>query len=99
MLDVMRSFVEQHQNAGRRGATYVKALYRATLAGAEILGLETETGNLSNGKFANFIVLKKPVGSFTSAEALLKKMLGRVAKRSQFDQQNTATFYQGSRLF
>lgn len=99
MLDVMRSFVEQHQKAGRKGASYTKALYRATLAGAEILSKDDETGNLESGKFANFIVLKKPEGKFATAEMLLKKMMGRVSKRSEFDFQNTATFYQGNRLF
>jgi guanine deaminase len=98
MLDVMRSFVQQHKRAGRRGATFVKALYRATLAGAEILEQDHRTGNLAHGKEANFIVLKKPKGRFKDAETMLAALVGQVKKRGEFDKQVTATFWQGQQL-
>ncbi len=74
MFDVMRSFVEQNQ--GKRGASYVKALYRATLAGAEIMGLSSKTGNLNKGKEANFIVVNLPSSVLpASAEELLRLVI------------------------
>ena len=98
MLDVMRSFVRQHERDGKRGATYVKALYRSTLAGAEILGVAKRTGNLAVGKEANFVVLRAPAGSAADAEALLKKLMAAVPKREHFDKQVVATYWQGKRL-
>lgn len=76
MFDVMRSFVEQNNRQGIIEATYVKALYRATLAGAQILEVGTKTGNLSIGKDANFLVV--PLRSkkvTTSAEEVLKQLI------------------------
>lgn len=76
MLDVMRSFVDQNARAGVKGATYVKALYRATLAGAEILGLGKEAGNLKPGKRANFIVVSLAgADQASSTEAILRTMV------------------------
>jgi guanine deaminase len=95
MLDVMRSFVQQHGRKGRRQATFVKALYRATLAGAEILEVDHRTGSLEAGKEVNFVVLKGPQGSHKDAEGLLKKLIGKVAKRADFDRQVLATYWQG----
>lgn len=57
MMDVMRSFVFQNKAKGIKGATFVKALYRSTLAGAEILGVGKKSGNLVKGKEASFIVV------------------------------------------
>ena len=56
MFDVMRSFVRQNRRKDIREATFTKALHRATQAGADILGVGESTGNLSAGKWANFIV-------------------------------------------
>jgi guanine deaminase len=76
MFDVMRSFVDQNKRACVPGATYVKALYRATLAGAEILNLGRRAGSLARGKEATFIVvplagLKLP----DDPETLLKRVI------------------------
>lgn len=73
MFDVMRSFVDQHKN---KEATFVKALYRSTLAGAEILGLKKQSGNLDKGKEASFIVVPLPSHKYPdSAEAVLKELI------------------------
>jgi guanine deaminase len=57
MFDVMRSFVEQNKLKGVKGASFVKSLYRSTLAGAEILGVSKVSGNLNKGKEASFLVI------------------------------------------
>lgn len=73
MFDVMRSFVDQHKN---KEATFVKALYRSTLAGAEILGQGKVSGNLNKGKEASFIVVPLPENKFSQdPEALLKDLI------------------------
>lgn len=73
MFDVMRSFVDQHK---KKDATFVKALYRSTLAGAEILGCGKTSGNLNKGKEASFIVVPLPKDSHPkAAEALLSELI------------------------
>ncbi|MES2526831.1 MAG: amidohydrolase family protein [Bdellovibrionota bacterium] len=77
MFDVMRSFVEQNLEKGIQEATFVKALYRATLAGAEIMGVEKKTGNLSPGKEANFIVVPTQGLKSVNAEKTLETIVSR----------------------
>lgn len=74
MLDVMKSFYEQNQKAGSKKATAVKALYRATLKGAEILGLSHKKGNLNVGKDAEFVVINYKT-EVNEAEKLLGEIL------------------------
>lgn len=99
MLDVMQSFFLQNRRAKRSGATYVRALYRATLAGAEILGVQQRAGNLSPGKEANFVVLEAKGVSGKNAEAVLQNFFKRNIKRSAWDRQVRATYYKGEALF
>ncbi len=99
MLDVMSSFVRQNAKAGRPGATFVKALYRATLAGAEILGVQTRAGNLARGKEANFIVLPLPARTQGPVEEVLAKAVGMAKKREDQDHRVSATYWQGKLLF
>jgi guanine deaminase len=101
MFDVMRSFVEQNKKKKVEGATYTKALYRATCAGARILKLEKSQGNLEKNKMANFIVVKSPTIKIKdSAEDILKKLIGPYSKkRSKFDQIVEQTFYQGNLVY
>lgn len=76
MFDVMRSFVDQNKKKGVKEATYVKALYRSTLAGATILGVNKTSGNLDLGKEANFIVVPMSSNSYPkSAEKLLESLI------------------------
>lgn len=79
MFDVMRSFVHQNLEKKIKEATYVKSLYRATLAGAEILGHAKKTGNLTPGKMANFIAVPVEGGVRKNAEETLKAIVERHA--------------------
>ena len=101
MLDVMRSFVEQNKKKKVSGATYVKALYRATMAGAQILNLEKTNGNFDKNKMANFVVVpvpKKQAGE--SAEAVLRKLITPFSKkRAEFDQLIEETHYLGELVY
>ncbi len=100
MLDVMGSFVRQNTRAKRAGATFVKALYRSTLAGAEILGVHKRAGNLGRGKEANFIVLPLPRGARKeSAEEVLKAAVGMARTRAQQDHRVAATYWRGEAIF
>ncbi len=99
MLDVIHSFVQQNKKAKKKNATYIKALYRATFAGAEILGLEKKTGNLSKGKEANFIVIPLKGVRFKDAETCLAQLLGNEKKRDRFDQYVDMTFYRGNPVY
>jgi guanine deaminase len=80
MFDVIRSFVQQNNN---KEATFIKGLYRSTLAGAEILGLKKQTGNLNKGKEASFIVIPLPKAKFYDAETLLKSLILPHSKRRE----------------
>lgn len=87
MIDVMRSFVLQNIKskgtnlAKRQGADFTQALYRATLAGAELLDLDKRAGNLMVGKRADFLILKQPLKKTTStAEAGLQEWILRNQK-------------------
>src|SRR5690606_28078951 len=75
MFDVIRSFVDQNAKKKISGATYVKALYRSTLAGAEILGLGEKAGNLNLGKEANFIVVPFKGEAPKKAEEMIEKVV------------------------
>ena len=100
MFDVMQSFVHQHTRQKVKGATYVKALYRATLAGAEVLGLAKSAGNLSPKKDVNFIVVPFSAGKMPKkAEVLLSELMDPVGEyRHQYDEMVSHVCYQGSFL-
>ena len=96
----MRSFVDQNTKKKVKGATYTKALYRSTLAGAEILRVHKKKGNLNKGKIANFIVLDKPKKpAKESAEEYLKSIvLSRKTKRELYDELPVDIYFEGSRV-
>ncbi len=99
MFDVMRSFVDQNRRKRVPGATYVKALYRATLAGAEILGLGRRAGSLGRGKDASFIVI--PLGDLKlpdGPEVLLKRLIEAHRKeRANYSGFVSAVYLNGKR--
>jgi guanine deaminase len=85
MLDVIQSFVEQNKKKGVKGASYIKGLYRSTLAGAEIMGLSKQTGNFKKGKEANFVVFPLK-GKVKNPEEALQKLISPLRqKRSDYD--------------
>ena len=85
MLDVIQSFVDQNKKKGVKGATYTKGLYRASLAGAEILGLGKRSGNLKKGKEANFVVFPLKAKVNDPEEALKKLINPFRSKRPDYD--------------
>ena len=99
MFDVIRSFIEQNHAKKIKDATYVKALYRATLAGAEILGVEKKTGNLTPGKEANFIVIPLKNGPRETAEKTLEGIVTKHAgQREQYDEMVNFVSYKGKAI-
>ena len=76
MIDVMREYVFVHSKARElsktmaNGTNYsglripkitaIDALYRATLAGAQLMQIDKNHGNLKKGKSAEFVVIKNP---------------------------------------
>lgn len=100
MFDVMRSFVDQNAKKKIKEATFVKALYRSTLAGAEILDVAHKTGNLNPGKEASFIVAKCTGLRGNSAEQLLKKIItAHKAKRELYDQVLSSVYLRGVKQY
>jgi guanine deaminase len=98
MFDVMRSFVDQNKLIGVKEATFVKALYRSTLAGAEILGHGKKCGNLMKGKEANFIIV--PIKEkFSSAEEVLSHLVHpHREKRESYDSLVKSAYFQGDKI-
>lgn len=101
MFDVMRSFVIQNRERGIDDATYVKALYRSTAAGAEILGLNKICGSLDTGKAADFILIDSPAEKEKeSAEEILKTAAeSRADDRTQYLDLVQSTFFGGTELY
>lgn len=100
MFDVMQSFVSQHQKEGRKEATYTKALFRSTLAGAEIMQKDKQTGNIAKGKEGSFIAVPFKGKAPQSAEELLKKVVAAKARaRGDYDSLVAATYYGGECLY
>ncbi len=100
MFDVIRSFVDQNTKDKIKGATYTKALYRATLAGAEILQLDKRCGNLDVGKEANFLVLPKiKMSAQSTVETVMKQYVKTgQSNRKKYDNLLEKVFYRGELL-
>lgn len=105
MLDVINSFVEQNRKKKIKEATYVKGLYRSTVAGAKLLKIGDRVGQLKKGYDANFLVLDfsvKKIGQGVSncdVEKLLEKMIRRPhSKRNEYMKIVEKVFYRGQQL-
>lgn len=100
MFDVMRSFVDQHQKKGHKSATFIKALYRSTLAGAEILGKDKVSGNLNKGKEASFIVVPVASKKFpeTPEEALASVIKAHSKNRERYEGLISAVYFNGQKV-
>lgn len=101
MFDVMASFVSQNEAASVASATYTKALFRSTLAGAEILGHGAKKGNFVVGKSFDFIQAIDPpnTDSIESADALLAQTIEQVSHRNQYDGFVLSTVINGQTVF
>jgi guanine deaminase len=100
MFDVMRSFVDQNKKK-KINATFTEALYRSTLAGAEILNLSKKKGNFEQGKELNFLAVRAPkVSKSDNAEKILTKIIQPYAKkRHLYDNLCTEVYFQGECVF
>jgi guanine deaminase len=100
MFDVMRSFVEQNRKIKNHHATFVKALYRATLAGADVMKLGKTNGNLETKKWANFILVKAPAGfdKLNCEEILINVISPLRYKRFLYDRLLREIWFQGERI-
>jgi guanine deaminase len=100
MIDVMRSFVLQNQKKKIKEATFTKALYRSTLAGAHLIGLHKTNGSIDKTKYANLIFLEFPKTKSTNVETILKLIMMKNAKdRKRDDHLITETYYKGNCVF
>ena len=102
MFDVIHSFVQQNRQHDRREATYIKGLYRATLKSAQILHLDNVSGNLSPGKWANFLMVPLPGNckNYESAESVLENIMMPLAnERHKFDNLVNEVFYKGHNVY
>ncbi|MDQ8187758.1 amidohydrolase family protein [Pelagicoccus sp. SDUM812002] len=101
MFDVMSSFVSQNRDEGVFAATYCKALYRSTLAGAQILGHADHKGNFATGKSFDFIECIAPPSDAKcgTAEELLLATIGQAQNRSEFDNFVLRTIIDGQSVF
>lgn len=92
MLDVMRSFYQQHKAAGRK-VTATQAFYRASIAGAEILGLDLD---IKEGAEINFVEIDASgLDLNAGAEALLADLLS--LSRAELQQRLKTVYYRGER--
>lgn len=101
MFDVMRSFVDQNKKSKVSGATYTKALYRSTLAGAQTLRKEKEIGSLDINKWANMIFVPSPRKlKGEDAESILKRLVQTtLSHRVDYQDLVLSTWYRGQEVF
>jgi guanine deaminase len=101
MFDVIQSFVKQNKKKKVSGATYLKGLYRATLAGAEALGQETTAGNLSSKKWANFLLVESPkFKKGESVDKVLEQVIDPFSKsREEYRNLVQETYFRGEQVY
>jgi guanine deaminase len=100
MFDVMRSFLDQNQSAGI-SVSPIKALYRSTLAGLEILDLAESKGRFAPG--FQFDAIRLPIDQAILSTGcpvrIIEHLLGRALSRSDFDDLVLETILGGERVW
>lgn len=99
MLDVMNSFVFQNKKRGHADANFSQALFRSTLMGAKVLGLDSKAGNFAEGKFLNFVCIGQAPKNLSklNSEEVLRKLVSRKHKdRALFENQIELTCFRGN---
>ena len=101
MFDVIDSFERQNRYAGKSGDHHIKALYRSTQAGADILGLGDSRGNLSKGKRLDCIqcIATRGIEPDATAASVLKAIISQAPERGQFEALVSATVVNGEILY
>lgn len=101
MFDVIDSFERQNRYAGKSGDHHIRALYRSTQAGAEILGLGDSRGNISVGKRLDCIqcVATRGIEPDATPASVLKAIISQVTERGQFEALVSATVVNGEALY
>ncbi len=99
MFDVMRSFVVQNRAAGINEATFTKALYRATAAGAGIMGIDKTHGTLDSGKSADFILIDCPSAADTAEKTLENVIMAKSGARDSYIDLVQSTFLEGREIY
>lgn len=93
MLDVIRCYLDVHKDIPN--ITPESGLYYATLAGAEILGFDKETGNLDKKKYADFLILDaKPEEDETVSD-----IIRRIVNAGDYDNAVQKTFFKGKQVY
>lgn len=96
MLHVMQAYRNTHRD--HIDILPAEALYRGTLAGAEILGLDDVTGNLNRGKEATFAVLKSS-GTHKHADANDAMAEVLAGTQADFESMVKQTYIAGRQVF
>jgi guanine deaminase len=101
MFDVMRSFVSQNKKIKNSKATYTRAIYRSTIMGAKILGIENEVGEIKKNREASFIFVElAPKNKCLRAEDFLKKIIEANKKnRAEYKNLVFETVYKGKPIY
>ena len=98
----MASFVRQNRANGIASASFVRALYRSTGAGADVLGLGDRKGSFSLGKDLDFIAVKATTEQLaaSSAESVLESViLPYESRRENYESLIRKTVVEGETLF
>ena len=101
MLDVIDSFERQNRAAGKSGNHHIRALYRSTLAGAEILGFGDHRGNLSVGKRLDCIQCTAKRGNEPDATSasVLEAVIAQAPERGRFEELVLSTVVNGEIIY
>src|SRR3989339_1211078 len=95
MFDVMKAFIKIHKK--HKKITPTESLYYATLAGAQILGWQKQTGNLIKGKSADLLILDTKAQKNDTANTILQKIMQK--GKNYYDNIIYKTIFQGKEIY